>query len=607
MRVDYRIIRGKADCSAGAEERAMRDSGTFDVVWPRGKSQIDAASLADRPGTLAGKKVAQLWDYVYRGDEIYLNLESALRERFPGVEFVSWREFGNTHGPDERSIIQSLPQRLKELGVDAVISSVGACGSCTPAVVRASAVAERAGIPSVSLIAEGFVQQAKSTVAGLGLTDIPIAMIPGNPGAQGSEELKRHTLGVVLEKVIENLTQQPKEARSRAKPEPSAADIVFSGSFAAVNEYFYNNEWSDGLPVVPPTRENVEEFLRFTDRKPDQVLGVLLPDNRAATIWNIAVNGVMAGCRPEYMPVLVAIAEVLCDPDYGVEHSGNTPGSDALIILNGPIIKQLKFNYEQGALRDGFQANTSIGRFLRLYLRNVCGFLPHKTDKGTFGNTWRVVLAENEDALARLGWEPLSADMGYQAGANTVTIARFTGGDVMINATGDKPELFMTYLADGASRMTAWQLCMSIGCTARGMLRPLLVLSPLIAQMLAKSGWSKDDVKSYLFEHSRISARQYENYIKNWTEITPYTIKELVRMGDAPKMFLESSDPERLLPIVCKPDDFLIVVSGDPGKPNAHYFQHNGSCGYTTSKQIHLPTAWEKLLAASSARATVAQ
>ena len=93
-------------------------------------------------------------------------------------------------------------------------------------------------------------------------------------------------------------------------------------------------------------------------------------------------------------------------------------------MINGPIIKALGFNTEQGALRDGFQANTSIGRFWRLYLRNVAGFLPHQNDKATFGGTWRVVLAENEDALAKIGWPPLSADMGFAAGANTGTLSR---------------------------------------------------------------------------------------------------------------------------------------------------------------------------------------
>jgi hypothetical protein len=139
---------------------------------------------------------------------------------------------------------------------------------------------------------------------------------------------------------------------------------------------------------MPPTREAIDEFLRYTDRDPDESLGTLLPDKRSATIWSIAVNGVMAGCRPEYMPILVALIEAMCDPKYGVEHSGNTPGADTLIILNGPIIKQLGFNYTQGALRDGFLPNTSVGRFWRLYLRNVAVFCctrPTRRRMGTHG------------------------------------------------------------------------------------------------------------------------------------------------------------------------------------------------------------------------------
>src|ERR1700740_1878086 len=110
------------------------------------------------------------------------------------------------------------------------------------------------------------------------------------------------------------------------------------------------------------------------------------------------------------MPILVALIEAMADPHYGVEHSGNTPGAETLIILNGPIIKDLKFNCEQGVLGHGFMPNTSVGRFWRLALRNIAGFLPHRTDKGCFGNTFRVVLAENEDALAKIGWQSNAAD-----------------------------------------------------------------------------------------------------------------------------------------------------------------------------------------------------
>jgi len=568
----------------------------YRVVWPRGKSQVELGKVAPRGETLKGKRVAEMWDYVFRGNEIFEHLEEGLRERFPGIEFVNWREFGNIHGNDERAIISTLPEKLKELRIDAVISGVGACGSCTPAVIRASAVAERSGVPSASLVAEGFIKQAKTTVVGLGLPDLPLAVIPGHPGTQTSEQIRGHSAGVILDQVIQSLTSQPAPSHLTLPHEPDADEIVFAGTFEEANEHFLQNEWSDGLPIVPPTIEKVRAFLRFCDLEPDRVLGIVLPDSRAATVWSVAVNGVMAGCRSEYMPILIAIAEVLCDPDYGVEHSGNTPGAESLIILNGPIIKQLKFNFEQGVLRDGFQANTSVGRFLRLFLRNVCGFLPHKTDKGCYGNTWRVVLPENEDVLEKLGWQPLSAEMGFEAGDNTVTIGRYTGGDVMISVTGDNPSNIMPYLTDAASRLVGWQLCFVIGATARGMLRPVMVLPPVVAEALARSGWTKREVRQHLFDNARIPAWRYEKLVRDWSETTPYTLKELVRMGDAAKMFYESDDPERLLPVVGDPDDFIILVSGDPLRTNVYYFQHNGTCGYPTTKKIRLPHNWEQMI-----------
>ena len=164
--------------------------------------------------------------------------------------------------------------------------------------------------------------------------------------------LQRNIHEFTLDGVIDNLLRMP--AQKAVGGEPGARDIVCSGSFEEVNEYFLAHEYSDGLPIVPPTIAKVEAFLRYTDRQPDDVLGVLLPDNRAATVWSVAVNGVMAGCRPEYMPVLIAAVEAMADHDYGVEHSGNTPGGETLIVLNGPIIKELGFNYTQGVMRDGF-------------------------------------------------------------------------------------------------------------------------------------------------------------------------------------------------------------------------------------------------------------
>ena len=460
--------------------------------------------------------------------------------------------------------------------------------------LRASAVCEQAGFPTASLTCEGFIGQAAATSVGLGMPNLPVAMVPGHTGAQSSDELRRNILDVTVQRVIDNLTGMPAAANDPV--EPDARDIVFRGGFDAVNRFFVDHEWSDGLPIVPPTQAKVEEFLAFTDRAADEVLGILLPDNRAATVWSIAVNAVMAGCRPEHMPILVALVEAMADPDYGVEHSGNTPGGETLILLNGPIIQQLGFNYTQGVMRDGFLPNTSVGRFWRLYLRNVAGFLLHKNDKATYGNTWRVVTAENEQVLANIGWEPNSVEMGFAAGDNTVTISRYTGGNVISSVSGSTPEQMLPYLADAVVKQTSWQLMFTVGM-GMGTLRPLILLSPILAETIARAGWSKLQVKQYLYEHARMPAWQFERYLRDWTLKPVWNLAEEARLGNIPKVFYASDDPERMVPVVWEAEDFMIAVTGDPLRTNAYVFAHNGVLGYPVAKQIRLPQNWERQLA----------
>jgi len=159
-------------------------------------------------------------------------------------------------------------------------------------VLRASAVCEQAGVPTSSLLCEAFLPQGAMTTIGLGMPNLPAALVPGHVGTQTKEELRENIMNVTAAQVIEQLTSSPKEVVELAEPQPR--DIVCRGGFQAVNRYFYENELSDGLPIVPPTQESVEQFLRYTDRDPDQILGTLLPDSRGASVWSIAVNGVMA-------------------------------------------------------------------------------------------------------------------------------------------------------------------------------------------------------------------------------------------------------------------------------------------------------------------------
>jgi hypothetical protein len=468
-------------------------------------------------------------------------------------------------------------------------------------VLRVSAAAENIGVPSASIVCEGFLGQAKTLAPGLGFSTLPLAVIEGHVDALSKEQLRDVVLNQTLARVVNCLTGNA--AGDALANEPSTSEVVFEGTFEQVNDHFYGNLWSDGLPIVPPTRERVEAFLKYTRRDPGEVIGVAHPDNRAVTIWNTAVNGVMAGCRPEYMPILIALMEVMTDPGYGNEHSGNTPGSEAQIVLNGPIIKELGFNYEQGALRDGVQANTTIGRFWRLCLRNLAGLLLHQNDKGTFGGTWRVVAAENEDTLREIGWDPLCVDNGLKEGGNAVTVARFTGGNVLSTVVGNTAEELLPYVADGLKKHTGWELIFTLGL-APGTFRPMVLMTPIIARTIANSGFSKADVRQFLFEQARIPAWLFEKYISGWTDLVPgkRTLFDMAKLGKAPKMFAESRDPNRLVPIVLKPEDILITVTGDPLRTNCHILISNGMLGFPTTKKIELPENWLEMINQTPAR-----
>ena len=142
--------------------------------------------------------------------------------------------------------------------------------------LRASAAAEEAGVPSSSLVCEGFVGQAGTTSSGLGMPNLPLAMVPGHVDVQTNDDLRANGLDVTVDDVIRNLTEQPLQAQAIQEPDPR--EILFEGTFEEVNRLFLENGWTDGLPIVPPTMDKIEEFLAFTDRLADEVIGRLLPD-----------------------------------------------------------------------------------------------------------------------------------------------------------------------------------------------------------------------------------------------------------------------------------------------------------------------------------------
>ena len=237
---------------------------------------------------------------------------------------------------------------------------------------------------------------------GLGVP-LAIGVYPGVPLLDSAEDLARKVEESLAPGLLAGLTiGASAEVSEESGNEHLSGAIVFRGSLQEVQDHFHQQMWTDGLPIIPPTREHVEEFLKFTDRKPDEVLCAVPQEGREGSILSIAINGLMAGCRPEYMPVLIAIIEAMTDPVFRIEDCGSTPGWEPVVIVSGAISKELDFNCGQGMMRFGRQANSSIGRFVRMYLRNVCGFRipPGAGDKGSIGQSFFVAMAEDEDSDA---------------------------------------------------------------------------------------------------------------------------------------------------------------------------------------------------------------
>ncbi len=459
--------------------------------------------------------------------------------------------------------------------------------------MRASIAAESAGIPSVSIVCDGFAGQANATARGMGYDGLPLAVTVGHVDAQSADDMIRNFVDHTIDVIVNGLVGAEGVAASDENEEPAALDIAASGTIDEIQELFHDKGWSDGNAIVPPTVDRVERFLADSGHDPWKTLGVAASSGRDLTIWSIAVNAVMAGCRPHYLPVLIAMTEVLADPAYGAEHSGNTTGADAQVIINGPNAAALGFNAGQGAMREGVHASTSVGRWLRLYLRNVFGFTGDEHDKATFGNPARPVLAEDRACLAEIGWPSMAEDLGFDADDDVVTMARMNSGTIVGSVFGSTPDEILPYLGNGLARTAAWDLTHVYGL-GHDQFSPLLVLSPILARIFAGAGMSKADTQAALFEHARIEAVTFERFVGEWSNLTAgrRSLVELVEEGVLPEVFAESDDPRRLVPIVTRPERLMIAVAGDPTRTNAYALSNDGPHGWWTAKKIdHTPAS----------------
>ena len=308
----------------------------------------------------------------------------------------------------------------------------------------------------------------------------------------------------------------------------------------AAIDYYFDKGWTDGLPVVPPTEPSILEFLRHIGMGPDEIVGTVPARRRVVTAEKLAINAVMAGCKPEYMPVVLAAFQAMCDEAYNIHGTSVTTGGPApLVIVNGPIARRLEINGNTDLFGPGRRANATIGRAMRLLLINACGTVPGVMDKSIIGHPGKYSFCIAEDEEDDSPWEPLHVMRGLDPNQSAVTMFACDAPKQCICDSTRGPEEALASVAasvldPGAIGVPGWPT------------EFLVVIPPVHRRLLQKAGWSKRDVQNYLYEHTMITGAMYEQARRH-------------------PMEREGIDWSKAQPSVEKPEDFLVIAGGGDG------------------------------------------
>jgi hypothetical protein len=257
-------------------------------------------------------------------------------------------------------------------------------------------------------------------------------------------------------------------------------------------EVCFDRGWTDGLPVTPPTDERVLRMLKGTTRSASEVIGRIPPNLSECTIEKVAINAVLAGCRPEYMPVLLAALEAALEPVFTLHGVlATTYFSSPIIIVNGPIAKKIGMNWGLNALGQGNRANATIGRALNLIVRNVGGGRPGEADRATLGAPSKFTLCFAEDE-SDPHWAPLSVARGFPRGVSTVTLFQGHGVEAFVDQKSRTPEALTRSIAMSLVKIGHPKLVQSA--------RAVLVLSPEHYAIYREGGWDRKRIERALYE-----------------------------------------------------------------------------------------------------------
>ncbi len=313
-----------------------------------------------------------------------------------------------------------------------------------------------------------------------------------------------------------------------------ARELDVPDDIEALFDTLYKEGMTDGLPVIPPTAARVEKMLKATTLPANHLIGEMPPKGGHVTVEKLAINAVMAGCLPEYFPVIIAALQAISEPTFNLIGIQTTTNPVAPIaVINGPIRKQIDINCGPGALGPGWRANATIGRAIRLILINIGGAAPGEIDKAILGmpGKYSLCLGELEEENP---WEPLHVEKGFAREQSTVSVMSVQGTQSCA-ASYLEAEPILKMLADTMR-------CFGANSYTKGSGSPLVILPPSHARVFADAGWDKLRIKQELFERTK-----YVN-------------------SEIPKRLLDTSSRmqirDGMLCICRQPEDIVIIVAG---------------------------------------------
>ncbi|MBX5467403.1 MAG: hypothetical protein K6U14_07920 [Firmicutes bacterium] len=311
------------------------------------------------------------------------------------------------------------------------------------------------------------------------------------------------------------------------------------GEYVALVNRYMDEGYTDGLPVIPPSRDHIAAMVAASGRPADAVLGVIPPRNVPLTIETVAINAIMAGCLPEYMPVVVAALEAILQPGFNlVSPACSTKGVAPLFIVNGPIRKQIGLNALGNVFGPGFRANASIGRAVRLVMINAGGARSQALDKSTFGHPgkYTYVIAEDEEGSP---WEPFHVERGFSPEESTVAAVACEAPRLVGNYNPEAgPEGILLTIADTLSTLTSFGATGPKDAT-------VVLLGPEHRDTIAQAGWSKRDVQQFLFEHCGRRAGELKRTV-----------------GGVPAWGTVDAPDDAWVQMFADPDRILVVAAG---------------------------------------------